>query len=317
MSSWDAPANYWWVNQTETYKLERDLRLLWAPQVGNKNRTQSHWKSMTRVVEGDVVFHYSRQAIQAVSAVTVAAREAQRPYELTLWPALGWQVQLDFQELSLPLPLQDIPLGLRRSQHHKNSPFRSDDKVNVGYLFDLTPDAGVELLKLTGALLDDAEVTDEPETPNGIQRPFVFMKETDGTVIRRFRKEQRGLRDGLLGSAEVAVCDLCGRTFPTPYLITAHIKPRYRCTESERRDSNVVFAACVFGCDALFENGLIVVDADGYIREGRRPAVQSQHLDEALGQVVGRSVRRFSDANSRYFAWHQRHNRRASSKRVH
>ena len=80
------------------------------------------------------------------------------------------------------------------------------------------------------------------------------------------RGEQALLRRGLLGSAATAACAICGDVYPTRFLVAAHIKKRAICTDAERRDlSPVAMAACVFGCDVLYETGHITVDAHGRV----------------------------------------------------
>jgi hypothetical protein len=122
--------------------------------------------------------------------------------------------------------------------------------------------------------------------------------------IAEQRGEQAILRRTLLGSAQEAACALCGRAFPVQFLRAAHIKPRSVCDAAERRDiGNIAMAACVLGCDSLYEFGLISVDADGAV------VTTSMTLAGAIGDLVdkldGKRVGIFGRGNAEYFAWHR------------
>jgi hypothetical protein len=89
-----------------------------------------------------------------------------------------------------------------------------------------------------------------------------FDGELDQKVTRLVRKEQSLIR-GKLFPSPTASCDLCGESMPREFLIAAHIKKRAACSIEETLDiPNVVMAACVIGCDALFERGYVTVADD-------------------------------------------------------
>jgi hypothetical protein len=118
------------------------------------------------------------------------------------------------------------------------------------------------------------------------------------------RGEQALLRRSLLGSATTATCAICGDEYPTRFLVAAHIKKRSVCTDDERRDlGHIAMAACVFGCDALYETGYLTVDTDGRIRAasfGGKSAVAQR-----LAELEDRSCPAFGPASAKYFEWHR------------
>jgi len=88
----------------------------------------------------------------------------------------------------------------------------------------------------------------------------------DVEVQTQARTEQNRLRRSLFTSKK-SKCGICNREFPIKFLVAAHIKKRAFCTDDEKRDiENIVMPMCIFGCDALFEKGVIGVQ-DGYITE--------------------------------------------------
>lgn len=153
---------YWWVNQTKTFKLERDLGLLWAP-MSVKPRV-SHWESLDRVAPRDVIFHYAKQRIQAVSRARSAASPSLRPYATDDWQDQGRRILVDIEPLDPPLRLDEIPLELRMAQRYLNSPFQQSGRVNQGYLFNLDQDAGASLLDL----IERTEPTQETQQSTNV-----------------------------------------------------------------------------------------------------------------------------------------------------
>ncbi|WP_229403969.1 MULTISPECIES: hypothetical protein [Micromonospora] len=123
----------------------------------------------------------------------------------------------------------------------------------------------------------------------------------DAYALVARRKEQRRLRRLKLGEREVVRCQLCGRDMPRHLVVLAHIKRRADSSYRERLDLSNVMAACVLGCDALFEHGHVHVDADGLIRPGRAAGPDVADLIKELG---GRKCPAFDSASAPYFAAH-------------
>lgn len=71
------------------------------------------------------------------------------------------------------------------------------------------------------------------------------------------RREQSILREWIFGDNLTEKCAICGKEFSVNALRTAHKKKRAICTESEKTDPQVVFPLCVFGCDYLYESGMV------------------------------------------------------------
>jgi len=69
-------------------------------------------------------------------------------------------------------------------------------------------------------------------------------------------------RKRLLKGKTSGSCQLCGREMNSEFLIAAHIKQRSECEDHEKRDlDGVMMLACKFGCDYLFEIGMIAINS--------------------------------------------------------
>lgn len=128
----------------------------------------------------------------------------------------------------------------------------------------------------------------------------------DPVCMRRGRAEQALLRAMLFGGIE-STCDVCGRKLPTSLLVASHIKPRAKCSPRERLDiPAIAMRACLLGCDALYERGLVAVAPGGRI-------VVASAIGKGKGAQAIRNqyrqakCRAYGSKTERYFEWHLRH----------
>lgn len=134
-------------------------------------------------------------------------------------------------------------------------------------------------------------------------------EDLDGQATVARRKEQARLRKILIGDAELADCALCGSNLPVRYLVCAHIKRRADCSTEEKKDTANLMLACLFGCDALFETGDIVVLDSGQVicNPDREVAasIQSQVDEHILDGSLDGHCAAMSEGSKQYFAAHR------------
>ena len=120
------------------------------------------------------------------------------------------------------------------------------------------------------------------------------------------RKEQKKLRQLKFGDRAEVRCDLCGRVFPRRFVRAAHIKRRAFANPDERRNPANVMAACLFGCDELFEHGYLYVDTAGLIQlntaDRRRSTADLLSIAKDLGN---RACPAATPESIGFFAWHR------------
>ncbi|MGN9786003.1 HNH endonuclease [Nonomuraea sp. ZG12] len=122
------------------------------------------------------------------------------------------------------------------------------------------------------------------------------------------RGEQEQLRNHLLPpEVQAGQCALCGVEFPRRLLVAAHIKPRSECSDDERRQlSNIGMAACLLGCDALYELGYIGVAHGGTLLVSSEALLLPDPTAEFLRiGLLGRRTPWWSEAREKYYAWHR------------
>ena len=118
------------------------------------------------------------------------------------------------------------------------------------------------------------------------------------------RREQGYLRALLFQGKSISTCGICGREFPVELLIAAHIKPRSKCTQIERRDApNIVFPLCLFGCDSLYEQGIVSIDQEGYV-VAITASTLTKSVSHYLRSIRGRKCEFWTENSAPYFQWH-------------
>lgn len=305
----DRVSQFWWVNQGVTGVTSTGsggFTNLWAATKDAQGHTQPSWDSLNQALPGDVVLHYISGYVVGNSRVAHKSGAATRPLAFETPERsgdIGRELLLDqFTLFDIPVSLDEIPIELRRSPRGSGSPFTAEGIVQRGYLFPIEHAVASAVFGAAGLTIEDNEAEDMAGGAEATEL-YLTIDETDGTAVVKYRREQSALRKRLFGSATQARCGICGRRYPVRYLHTAHVKPRSVCSEKERRDwKNVVIAACLFGCDALFEDGMLTVDTAGVIHlsvgHDETPAFAA-----FTGSLAGKTAASFSAGNRKYFEW--------------
>lgn len=132
----------WWVNQGFTYRAAREGGFLWAPLLNKAGRSEYHWENMAGVRPGDLVLHYSNNAVRAVSKVIEAATLRPCPPEIQTgqWQAEGRYVKTDYTHFEQPIPIENI-IRHEEVRAIPRGPINARGTVKQGYLFPFTIEA--------------------------------------------------------------------------------------------------------------------------------------------------------------------------------
>lgn len=290
---------FWWANQSVNFAPVYEDGTLWAPLKNRRGQQVDHWRALDRVLPGDLVFHYASPEIRGLSRVATAPQPAYPPrgYNDVTPDTRGTLV------LTEPLLGMRVPRDLALTMIDEGvGPVTASGTLRNGYVFSVDPVSGLKLLR-QGGLNVTSETWDEHGQLSKISQRYPGTT-TDKMATVAVRVEQRFLRNQQLrrwGNR----CALCGRRLPEELLVAAHIKPRWACSEDERMDSlNVSMLACLFGCDALFELGYVVVDKQGKIKHGRRGP---DEVEERVADMIGRPCPSHGHDSRQYFDWHEQH----------
>ena len=125
---------YWWVNQNTSWGEESSLGIVTAPVKGKKGQKIQHHLNVARIYEGDVILHYRKGSLVAVSEALTNSAEMQRPYS---GADDRWQKEVNlvhcwYDHLPESIPKNDISLRMEGKE-----PFTKDGAVRQGYMFPL------------------------------------------------------------------------------------------------------------------------------------------------------------------------------------
>lgn len=147
----------------------------------------------------------------------------------------------------------------------------------------------------------------ESEYLDVINNPLDNLETVDSKVLSNQRIEQNFLRRQLFKNKTHDRCSICGEDMPISFLCCSHIKKRCMCSLDEKKDyKNIVTPMCKFGCDDLYEKGLIGV------KDGKVVVINytnSSYINSKINQVKDRSVYIYNDNNKKYFNEHLRSNK--------
>ncbi|GAA1496071.1 hypothetical protein GCM10009628_10730 [Paeniglutamicibacter kerguelensis] len=290
---------FWWANQSANFDPVYDDGTLWAPLRDRRGQQVDHWRTLDDARPGDLVFHYASPEIRGLSRVATMPQPA--------YPPRGYDdVPADTKgSLLLTEPVNEIRVPRGQALGVLDSgqgPVTASGTLRNGYFFPVYADHALELLRQAGLETVNQAAADADARA---ETPEQFLGgASDRLAIVAVRAEQRFLRGQQLRRWG-GLCLLCGQTLPKELLVAAHIKPRWACSENERMDTrNVSMLACLFGCDALFELGYVVVGEHGAIERGSHSNVQ---IESRIREIVGRQCMAHDDNSRRYFAWHRQH----------
>ncbi|MFJ6155605.1 hypothetical protein ACIQF8_01540 [Pseudarthrobacter sp. NPDC092184] len=291
--------NFWWATQTSNYPEAIAAGTLWTcPRAYGQPLKESR-RLIKELRSGDIVFHYQKGYLRAVSTVLEEWRNFPRPPEYTRRPGEGddgWLVTVEPLVTNLALSFHRVGELIRKGA---SGPLGANGIPAQKYLSPLSDEEGK-------GLLSELNVAPPEEDGSLLGRPGDSWDggETDGEALNKIRLEQSALRRKLLRGRAVASCSLCGNTFPSRLLIAGHIKPRSKCTEDERRDYRSAMLICNLGCDALFEWGYIVVNEEGLISASLR--AETKELQAAVTALIGRKCTAYDRNTAGKFADHAR-----------
>ncbi len=135
---------FWWVNQGSTYDEARKGGFIWAPKENKAGLPPYHWINVSRVSEGDFIFHYANGKLRAISRAKSNGYDENKELGGSEWSDDGWRVDADYCLLARAVPIEEI--GSRLAALHLNKgPVNKSGGVNQGYLFEL-PTSAVSLL---------------------------------------------------------------------------------------------------------------------------------------------------------------------------
>ena len=131
------------VNQSKTYKYERDGNYLWSPKLDKNGHHNRGYDLMKEVRKGDFILHNSGTKISAISVVREDCKSANKPEEIKKtkidydWSDDGWIVKSEYHEFNTPVLTKDLQEWAKQN-YTTNSAFQRDGRILQRYLCNLS-----------------------------------------------------------------------------------------------------------------------------------------------------------------------------------
>lgn len=258
------PANWWWVNQNQTYADEVGGSFLWSPKTRADGKKSHSYDLMKQVQAGDIVFSYCDTFIKAIGVAAGPAISTSKPVfekKNTNWANDGWHVPVEFTELTQKLRPKDHISKLRKYLPEKYSPLQHNGNgLQSVYLAHIPAPMADVLISLLGSeyetFLNCAQEKQDEVFCNNLEILIEDRTDIGPTMKEQLVKARRG--QGLFKirvRRQEKACRVTGVTDPK-ILRASHIKPWKDCSDQERLSgyNGLMLAPHV---DHLFDRGLI------------------------------------------------------------
>jgi energy-coupling factor transporter ATP-binding protein EcfA2 len=148
----NAECKIWFVTQGATFTEDQGMKYLWAPAVGKDNRSRFYWKNLLKVKKGDFIFNYS-EGIKGISIALNNGYSAKNEIN-SQWVNDGYRVDIDFIKLEPKISSSQLANIKKELDAYllgvEKKPFNSSGRVNQGYLYEFTKEAGKLLRNIYG-----------------------------------------------------------------------------------------------------------------------------------------------------------------------
>jgi hypothetical protein len=315
---------YWWVNQNQTYRHEIGGGYLWSPTRKSNQQRNAFYESMREVAPGDLVFSFCDTRIAAIGIASSFCYESPKPTEFgstgTNWGAIGWKVDVRFQELNNRVRPKDHIVSLRTFLPPKYSPLRSNgDGIQSVYLTEIPQPFARALSNLIGheasSVRDVANAMATTERALNLKERTIeewerrveaeiqengTLKETERAALIQARRGQGLFRTNV--QRIETHCRITKVDRPE-HLIASHTKPWRDSTNEERLDpeNGLMLTPTI---DHLFDMGFISFENDGGVIIA--PVAHKESLTRmGLSVSAKTNVGSFSEGQRRFLDYHR------------
>ena len=307
--------NYFWVNQKQTYKQEREGGYLWAPKRGSDGKQHWGWKTMPKVNQGDIIFNNVNGALRSYCIATSTAYDFSKPAEIEQgWEQQGWKINVRYIDLQNPIVISEHLDEIGELFPTKYSPYSVEyKKANQSYLAELSIELGTAIAKIGGinqSTTNPSEPTVRVITPSTSVEPKDVPKDTESNefvptatekeMLVKQRLTQGRFRSDLMERYKER-CAVTGIDVPS-LLVASHIKPWSESTAKEQNDVDNGFLL-VAHLDKLFDQHLISFDFQGKIIISNKITHRQRSL---LGLSNSMCIESLTSGNQRYLSYHRK-----------
>lgn len=153
----------WFVAQGASFKVNEGMKYLWAPAKSKGDgRSRFYWDNVLKVKKGDIIFNYSDGEIKGVSIATNNGYESNNSQINNDWEQDGYRVDIDLFLLQPPIKIETLIKNKEEINETLsdivNKPFTTEGKVNQGYLYEFTKEAGKLIFDIYGKKINNKNI---------------------------------------------------------------------------------------------------------------------------------------------------------------
>ena len=155
--------NVWFVAQGDTFLPSQGRIFLWAPTKDKVGNSKFYWENLKKVKKGDIIFNYS-EGIKGVSLAKSDGFDSINEEPNNQWNRDGFRVDIDLTDIA-PFISGDMLKSKKNlietyCTSLTKKPFDINGKVNQGYLYEFTKEAGRFIRDLYGKEFGNKEIDD-------------------------------------------------------------------------------------------------------------------------------------------------------------
>ncbi|WP_409300188.1 HNH endonuclease [Peribacillus sp. SCS-155] len=295
------------VMQGDTYPEEKDLGIIWTPQLDRRGMKQHSWERMKEVETGDRIFHYVKGEIVAISIVREGCTLSSKPAaaQMNFSDEEGYLVNLEYFELDSSLKIRENFTQISPVLPVKYSPFQEDTTGNHGYLYPCNEELAIKLLDLISErniyLVNEEQLEFSIDVIRSTEHDALIpvIVETESELKAKIRMGLEKVRKEMLPlwQCKCALCDID----LSELLTVSQSKPWKDSTNHEKADPYNGVLLCSNHA-ALYNNGLIAFDGQGRLHISLE-INQEDYLK--YGLTAGTKIMVHPE-NKIYFKWHKK-----------
>ena len=136
----------WFVTQGATFREDKGMKFLWAPEKGKDGNGRFYWDNVLKVKKGDIIFNYSEGELKGISLASNDGYKAENKDTQSPWGPNGFRVDIDLTILNPTLKSDIFTKNISNFNIYlskvNNKPFSINGSINQGYLYEFSKEAG-------------------------------------------------------------------------------------------------------------------------------------------------------------------------------
>ena len=196
----------WFVTQGSTFREDRGMKFLWAPEKGKDNNGRFYWANVLRVKKGDIIFNYSEGELKGVSLATNDGYKSPNKDAESAWGKDGFRVDTDLILLDPSLKSEIFSRNISSFNTYltkvNNKPFSTTGSINQGYLYEFSKEAGRFIRDIYNKPFGNKEIDDFFDKVKLTSQNIDKMEESNNSILTAIKTKPFILLAGISGTGK-------------------------------------------------------------------------------------------------------------------